>query len=85
MENQFRKKSGEIVEAIQYKGHSLDEVKRVSRFGGSFVGFMGKELRVYTVNGSQAVNTNDWIVNDEQLGWYSVSNEVFVLQHEGIG
>lgn len=75
----FRKKPVTI-EAIQWKGNNLEEIKE---FMGYYEYAKGN-LITHTLEGKMIAQTNDWIIRGVQGEYYPCKPDIFELTYEPV-
>ena len=73
MVQKYKKRSVEV-EALQWTGDNLEELKG---FVGDALGTDGENPIIHTLDGNRVVSRNDYIINGVQGGFYPCPPEIF--------
>ena len=81
----FRKKPV-IVEAIQWTGKNLDELRRFMKGNLPDLGAVGRpdSLIIYTLEGNHYANIGDWIIKGVKGEFYPCKPDIFEQTYEPV-
>lgn len=79
----FRKKPV-IVEAEQWNGESLEEIRRMTGCNGLQLSFNKVRLIVPSLEGSVSCNLGDWIMKGVKGEFYCCNDEIFKMTYDEV-